>query len=94
MNELSDWHFEDSHPMDEDIWERHSRVPDTFAWNHEAYLRGAIDAFRQGKRGLVDGLEGRRSIEVINAIYESSEQGKEIHLNYYRPRRGRLGVGV
>ena len=91
MNELVDWHFEDPHPMDEDLWEKHAQVPDAFAWNHEAYLHGVIDSLGRGERGLVDGLEGRRSIELINAIYESAERGKEIYLSY-RPRHSRLGV--
>ncbi len=41
-------------------------------------------------RILVDGLEGRRSLEVISAIYESIETGREIHLPFV-PERCRLG---
>jgi predicted dehydrogenase len=39
---------------------------------------------------LVDGLAGRRSLELISAIYESIETGKEVHLRF-RPTRCRLG---
>jgi len=39
---------------------------------------------------LVDGLEGRKSLELINAIYESIETGKEVFLKF-QPRRCRLG---
>ena len=39
---------------------------------------------------MVDGLEGRKSIELINAIYESAETGKEVFL-HFQPNRSKLG---
>jgi len=41
---------------------------------------------------LVDGLEGRKSLELISAIYESIETCKEVQLRF-RPSLCRLGVG-
>ena len=35
-----------------------------------------MDSIRNNKQQLVDGLEGRRSLELISAIYESIETGK------------------
>ncbi len=49
-----------------------------------------IDSIENGSRGLVDGLEGRKSLELINAIYESVETGREVTLKF-RPRRCKLG---
>jgi UDP-N-acetyl-2-amino-2-deoxyglucuronate dehydrogenase len=39
----------------------------------------------------VDGLEGRKSLELINALYESAETGSEVHLRF-RPKLCRLGI--
>jgi len=39
----------------------------------------------------VDGLEGRRSLELINAIYESVETGQEVFLRF-KPEFCRLGI--
>lgn len=39
---------------------------------------------------FVDGLEGRKSLELINAIYESIETGKEVPLRF-RPNKCKLG---
>jgi hypothetical protein len=39
----------------------------------------------------VDGLEGRRSLELITAIYESIETGKQVALRF-NPKRCRLGL--
>jgi len=43
-----------------------------------------------GSANLVDGLQGRKSIELISAIYESAETGKEIFLQF-QPKYCRLG---
>ena len=42
------------------------------------------------KQALVDGLQGRKSLELINAIYESIETGREIFLRF-NPRLSKLG---
>ena len=40
---------------------------------------------------LVDGLEGRKSLELIWALYESIETGVEVPL-HFTPRLSRLGI--
>jgi predicted dehydrogenase len=37
-------------------------------------------AIREKRRPLIDGAEGRRSIELIQAVYGSSREGKPIRL--------------
>jgi predicted dehydrogenase len=49
-----------------------------------------VDSIQNSKRQLVDGLEGRKSLELINAIYESIESGQEVPLRF-RPKKSRLG---
>jgi UDP-N-acetyl-2-amino-2-deoxyglucuronate dehydrogenase len=43
------------------------------------------------RAALVDGLEGRKSLELISALYESIETGEEVPL-HFTPRLSRLGV--
>lgn len=90
MDRLETWAFEDEDPRDEKIFETHGSNPDEFAWNHTRYLESVIETIRSDSHALVDGLEGRRSIELINALYESVELGREVVLRF-RPRRARLG---
>jgi predicted dehydrogenase len=90
MDRLQTWAFEGEEPGDASIFETHGCNPDVFAWNHTEYLRSVIESIRSGRKALVDGLEGRRSLELINALYESSETGREVVLRF-RPRRARLG---
>lgn len=91
MNELKTWNFVDPVPDDADIFQRFGTTPKISAWNLEQYLRGAIASLREGRAGLVDGLGGRRSLELISAIYESAETGKTISLRF-RPQSCRLGM--
>jgi len=91
MNELKTWNFVDSDEMDNDIWEKHAKVPNDLAWNHTEFFKDVINSLRDDKKGLIDGFEGRKSVELINAIYESAETGKEIFLRF-TPRKCRLGV--
>ena len=50
-----------------------------------------IDCLVNQRSALVDGLEGRKSLELISALYESIETGDEVSL-HFAPRLGRLGV--
>jgi UDP-N-acetyl-2-amino-2-deoxyglucuronate dehydrogenase len=93
MNELKTWNFSSSEEMDKDIWNNHSKVPNEPAWNHAEFFKDVVLSLRSGKRGLIDGIEGRKSVELINAIYESSETGKEIFLRF-NPQKSRLGGEV
>lgn len=91
MNELKTWNFLDD---DEDInyvFETYGKTPEIFAWNHTEFLKDVADSILNDKRGLIDGLEARKSLELINAIYESSETDKEIYLRF-RPKKCKLGV--
>jgi len=91
MSELKTWNFADSHDMDNDIWEKYANVPDELAWNYTEFFKDVINSLRNDKKGLIDGLEGRKSVELINAIYESAETGKEVFLRF-APKKCRLGV--
>jgi len=91
MNQLKTWQFQDVLPEDETIWSEWSKNPDTPAWNHGEYLKDVIKCIQENRRGLVDGLEGRKSLELINAIYESAETGQMVPLRF-RPRFCRLGL--
>lgn len=91
MNELTTWDFADTRPEDAAIFETSGRNPEGFAYNHAEYLRGVIASIQTKKAALVDGLEGRKSLELITALYESVETNSDVQLRF-RPRKCRLGV--
>lgn len=49
-------------------------------FNHKIVIQDMIDAIKENRPPLVDGVEARKSVEIISSIYHSSEEGKEIFL--------------
>jgi UDP-N-acetyl-2-amino-2-deoxyglucuronate dehydrogenase len=47
---------------------------------HATQFQDFVDAIRKHRRPAIDGHEGRRSVEIILAIYKSAESGKAVTL--------------
>lgn len=47
---------------------------------HAALFRDLLEAIRDDRPPAIDGAEGRRSVELILAIYESAKTGKQVTL--------------
>jgi predicted dehydrogenase len=91
VNQMKVWDFVEPRPGDADVLRRyHENPPDVYGFGHVAYLKHVVDVVREDKNLLVDGLEGRKSLELITAMYESSETGKEVTL-LRSARKSRLG---
>jgi predicted dehydrogenase len=92
MNEMSVWKFANPVPGDEDVLAKYrTNPPDVYGFGHHEYYRAVFAAIARGEKPVVDGVEGRRSLEVITAIYESIESGREIRFPFV-PRQSRLGI--
>lgn len=91
MNELVTWSFQDEEPGDAEVIERYGKNPSAFGHNLGEYLRGVITSIQTKKAALVDGLEGRKSLELITALYESIETSADVQLRF-SPKKCRLGV--
>ena len=85
MNELVTWNFADEQPGDAEVFDKFGRNPSGFAYNLGEYLKGVVEALETQKAALVDGLEGRRSLELITALYESIETQGDVQLRF-RPK--------
>ena len=48
--------------------------------SHTAQLADLVRAIREGGTPLVDGLAGRRPVDVILAIYELARSGREVQV--------------
>lgn len=91
MNELKTFNFIDDKEDAKYTFETHGKTPEIFSWNHTEFLKDVVDSILNNKRGLIDGLEARKSLELINAIYESAETGQEIYLRF-KPKKCKLGI--
>jgi predicted dehydrogenase len=86
------WEFQERDPWHDEVRAQWSRNPEgVFAYNHVEFYKDALRTLREGGRALIDGMEGRRTLEVIHAIYESFETGREVFLRF-QPLWCRLGV--
>ncbi|MDP3776399.1 Gfo/Idh/MocA family protein [Methylotenera sp.] len=91
VNKMKIWNFTESVAGDEDVMEKYSvNPPNVYGFGHQAYYEHVVDSIINNKKHLVDGLVGRKSLELINAIYESIETKKEVFLRF-KPKYCRLG---
>ena len=94
VNQMKVWNFSKPLPEDDEVMEKFSvNPPNVYGFGHQAYYEHVVDCIANKKQHLVDGLVGRRSLELINAIYESIETGREVALRF-QPKRSRLGVSA
>jgi UDP-N-acetyl-2-amino-2-deoxyglucuronate dehydrogenase len=92
VNQIKHWSFVDQLPSDADVIEKFSvNPPNVYGFGHQAYYRHVIDCLVNQRAALVDGLEGRKSLELVSALYESIETGKEVPLRF-SPKMCRLGM--
>src|SRR5207244_12267705 len=91
-NQIRHWRLVDELPSDKEVIERFSvNPPNVYGFGHQAYYQHVVDCLIHQRAALVDGLEGRKSLELISALYESIETGDEVALRF-TPRLSRLGV--
>ncbi|OQY35531.1 MAG: oxidoreductase [Spirochaetaceae bacterium 4572_59] len=92
VNKMQTWNFIDSSEEENQaVLEEFAEMPpNVYGFGHQRYIEHVIDCVENNKKALVGGLEGRKSIELINAIYESAETGKEVFL-HFEPKRSKLG---
>lgn len=87
---LKTWSFLKAHKRDQAIAERMAGrtktgggASDPSAIGHHAHMlqfKDVLDAIKKGRQPLINGPEGRRSVEIILAIYKAAETGKSIRL--------------
>src|SRR5882757_5687973 len=92
VNQIRHWRFKDELATDKDVIEKFSvNPPNVYGFGHQAYYQHVVDCLVHQRAALVDGLEGRKSLELISALYESIETGEEVSLRF-TPRLCRLGM--
>ena len=84
------WQFEDETEEDKRIREKFSNrksggggAADPSAINHDKFTRqfeNFLEAVEKNTDPLVTGEEGRKSVEIILAIYQSSKEGRPVYL--------------
>jgi predicted dehydrogenase len=90
VNRLETWNFAEPLPEDEDVFASSVAPPDVYGLGHYGFYQDALECIANSTRAMLDGLEGRKSVELINAIYEAAHSRGEVRLRYV-PRHVPLG---
>lgn len=91
VNEIKHWNFSQPRAEDTDVIKNFSvNPPNVYGYGHQAYYEHVVDCLTNGTKPLVTGEEGKRSLQLIHAIYESIEQQKEIFFPF-DSKKAKLG---
>lgn len=94
VNEIKHWNFKTPLPADAEIREKFSvNPPNVYGYGHQAYLQDVVRCLTGEIKNPVDGTEGRKSLELINAIYESIETKMPVHFPF-TPKKSKLGQKI
>lgn len=81
VNKIRTWQFAAPLDSDIDVMDRFSvNPPNVYGFGHQAYYEHVVDCFINGVEALVDGHQGRQSLELIMALYESIASEREVTL--------------
>jgi UDP-N-acetyl-2-amino-2-deoxyglucuronate dehydrogenase len=91
MNSIRTWQFTVPLESDKKVTELYSvNPPNVYGFGHQAYYEHVVKCLELNQPAIVDGTEGRRSLELVSALYESMASGRDVELPL-RTRHSRLG---
>lgn len=80
VNKVETWLFAEYDDDDKLVEAASTSPPNVYGFGHEGYYRNVVAVLRgEGEPGT-DGAEGRKSLEIILAVYESARTGREVRL--------------
>jgi predicted dehydrogenase len=92
VNEIRNWHFSQPIAEDQEVLDKYSvNPPNVYGFGHKAYYQHIVDCLKSGAPALVDGQEGRDSLELIVALYESIASAREVVMPLSSQLQTRLG---
>ena len=81
LNEIIDWKFEDMEKEEEEKIKQSSYETDSvYGYGHNLLFKDMIESIEEDKEPLVNGVEGKKAVELILAIYKSSRNDKKVKL--------------
>lgn len=80
VNKIEHWEFQDYDDDDKLVEASTYEPPNVYGFGHTGYYKNVIDTLKGIAEPDTDGREGRKSLELILAIYKSAKEGKSIPL--------------
>ena len=80
INKIEKWEFADYDDDDRLVTESNYSPPNVYGLGHLPYYKNVVDSLLERCEPYTDGRSGRKSIEIIQAIYLSAKTGKKVAL--------------
>lgn len=80
VNRVDTWLFAEYDDDDKLVEGAATNPPTVYGFGHEGYYRNVLAVLRGEAEPDTDGLEGRKSLELIVSIYESARTGQRVAL--------------
>ena len=69
MNKIEHWVFADKQSYDDEIEHHNTNPTSVYGFGHKGYYRNVIDSLQENTNPVSDGLEGRKSLYLLEQIY-------------------------
>jgi predicted dehydrogenase len=92
VNKMETWNFSEPLAEDATVFEDSVNPPNVYGFGHLEFYKDVLDCIARARRPMLDGLEGRKSLELITAMYDAAFNHCEVRLRYV-PRNVPLGKG-
>ena len=84
VNKIETWRFSDAEIVgdtEEKIFSLNDKDPPTvYGFGHSALFKDFIESIENNRKPMISGEDGRKSLEIILAIYKSQKTGKPVDL--------------
>ena len=80
VNEIQEWNFADQRDYDEQVKTANYETTSVYGFGHPLYYQNVVDVLRGKAEPIVDGREGLKSLELINAAYLSAHNRQTVSL--------------
>ncbi len=82
VDKVINWRFEGEEDKEDEVIKNYSKeVNHVYGVGHKLYYDHVINVIKNDKSFMIDGNEGKKSIRLINAIYESVKSNREVKIN-------------
>jgi UDP-N-acetyl-2-amino-2-deoxyglucuronate dehydrogenase len=80
VNKIEKWEFDEYDDDDRLVTESNYQPPNVYGFGHLPYYLNVLDTLEGKALPSTDGREGRKSLEIIVAIYHAAKNGTKIAL--------------
>jgi len=80
VNKIEKWEFDEYDDDDRIALDANYQPPNVYGFGHTPYYHNVVNVLLGRAEPTTDGRDGRKSVEIIQAIYQSAKLGKKISL--------------